>query len=320
MYKVSVIVPVYGTEQYIERCARSLFEQTLDDIEYIFVNDCTPDASIEILEDVINRYPNRKLHVHIINHNENKGLPSARQTGVYEAQGEYIAHCDSDDWVDVDMYRTLYEVAKSGNHDYVKCSHIITDGNGHNKIIVPLHKSVNVSKKQVISDLLLCKGWNSVWDTIVKRTLYTEDVKFAPYTMLEDFFLSTQLLIKAKSIYCIEKPLYYYYQNSNSICGRKDVSSYLKRVVQAKENILLIEGFIKDEYGSTLYKKELVSLKYIAYKLLYPIMNSNYYNYWNNLFPELKKQIFFSPYLSKLDKLKFYLVEFHLFEIFRKCL
>ena len=81
MPKLSVVIPVYGVEKYIERCARSLFEQTLDDIEYIFVNDCTKDGSIDILNAVINDYPARKEQVRIVHHEKNKGLPFARQSG-----------------------------------------------------------------------------------------------------------------------------------------------------------------------------------------------------------------------------------------------
>ena len=96
MPKVSVLVPVYGVEKYIERCARSLFEQTLDDMECIFVDDCTPDDSMQVLVKILSEYPRRKEQVKIIHHETNQGLPAARQSGLKIATGEYIAHCDSD--------------------------------------------------------------------------------------------------------------------------------------------------------------------------------------------------------------------------------
>ena len=107
MIKVSVIIPIYGVEQYIERCATSLFEQTLDNVEFIFVNDCTKDKSIENLKKVIEKYPKRKNYIQIINHNENFGLPTARRTGLGYVHGEYVAHCDSDDWLEPNAYETL---------------------------------------------------------------------------------------------------------------------------------------------------------------------------------------------------------------------
>ena len=103
MPKVSVIVPIYKVEPFIERCARSLFEQTLDDIEYIFVNDCTPDKSMEVLSRVLEDYPGRKEQVRIITMPVNSGLPKVRRAGLEVASGDYIIHCDSDDWVDRTM-------------------------------------------------------------------------------------------------------------------------------------------------------------------------------------------------------------------------
>ena len=89
MYLVSILVPVYGVEKYIERCARSLFEQTYENLEYIFVDDCTPDKSIEILKRVIEDYPNRKNQVRIIHHEHNRGLAAARNTALDAATSEF---------------------------------------------------------------------------------------------------------------------------------------------------------------------------------------------------------------------------------------
>ena len=111
MYKVSIITPVYNAGPYIERCARSLFGQTLDSLEYIFVNDCTPDNSMEVLAAVMEEYPERKPHVKILNHTVNTGQSGARKDGMAIASGEFIIHCDADDWVDLDTYERLYNKA-----------------------------------------------------------------------------------------------------------------------------------------------------------------------------------------------------------------
>lgn len=313
MIKVSVVVPVFGVEKYIRRCALSLLSQSMDDIEFIFVNDCTNDNSIRILDEVIAEFPARRNNVRIVNHDKNKGLPAARETGVRLAKGEYIAHCDSDDWVDLDMYKVLYEFAKSNDADYVKCSHMITDGNSYSIVKVPFNNSKVMDKNTVISSLLTCKGWNSVWDSLVKRTLYTEDIEFASSAMLEDFHLSTQLLIKAQRIAFVSKPLYYYYQNPNSICGKNDDASYIRRSIQAKENILLIEDFIKCEYGPNLFKNELVALKFVPYRLIFPIMSRDNYVNWNSLFNDIKLSLMWSTHISFTEKIMFYLIECHLY-------
>lgn len=94
--KVSVIVPIYKAEQFIERCVRSLMEQSMkDDIEFVFVNDCTPDQSMQILERVINDYPERNNQIVIWNNPENLGVTRSRKKGVELSNGEYIGWCDS---------------------------------------------------------------------------------------------------------------------------------------------------------------------------------------------------------------------------------
>ena len=106
---VSVIIPIYNVEKYIERCVRSLMEQTLNDIEYIFVNDCTPDRSIEILQRTIAEYPQRKKYIQILTHDRNRGSACARNNGVKAATGEYIIHCDMISWYVI----TLPNIRKS---------------------------------------------------------------------------------------------------------------------------------------------------------------------------------------------------------------
>ena len=136
--KVSVCIPVYGVEKYIERCARSLFEQTMKDgIEFIFVNDCTKDKSIEILEQVLGEYPERKEQVKIIHHEKNKGLVAARKTGLAHATGDYIIHCDSDDWVDLNLYETMYNKAVEVNADVVCCPFLQFFSAEKTKVIKP---------------------------------------------------------------------------------------------------------------------------------------------------------------------------------------
>ena len=96
--KVSICVPVYGVEKYIERCAISIFEQTYTNLECIFVNDCTKDNSIKILYNVIERYPQRREKIRIIQHDCNRGLAAARNTALEAASGDYILHVDSDNY------------------------------------------------------------------------------------------------------------------------------------------------------------------------------------------------------------------------------
>ncbi len=116
-FKVSVISPFYKVAPFIERCAESLLGQTLEDVEFIFVDDASPDESRELLEKVIARHPERDAR--IVTHEANKGLPAARNAGLAVATGEFIFHCDSDDWVEPDMLEKMYKAAADNGADYV---------------------------------------------------------------------------------------------------------------------------------------------------------------------------------------------------------
>ena len=121
MPKVSVIVAVYKMEPYIERCVRSLFCQTLDDMEFIFIDDASPDASISIVKEVLEEFPERKKQVKFVTHTANRGIAAVRQSGVDASEGEYIIHCDADDWVERDMYEVMYRAATETGADISGC-------------------------------------------------------------------------------------------------------------------------------------------------------------------------------------------------------
>lgn len=120
MIKLSVIVPFYGVEKYIARCAESLMRQTTqDDVEFIFVNDATKDNSFDVLQKVLTEYPEREEQVTILHHERNKGLPAARNTSLSIAKGKNIYHCDSDDYLERDVLEVLYRKADENKSDIV---------------------------------------------------------------------------------------------------------------------------------------------------------------------------------------------------------
>ena len=116
---VTILIPVYGVEKYIERCARSLFEQTYRDIEYLFIDDCTPDKSIDILKNVMAHYPERASHVTIIRHDVNRGLAAARNSAVANCKTEWVLHVDSDDWLERNAVELLVNKQEETGADIV---------------------------------------------------------------------------------------------------------------------------------------------------------------------------------------------------------
>ena len=118
MPKVSVIVPFYNVEGYIEKCLETLVNQTLKEIEIILVNDGSTDRSIEIVKKFIKEYPEKIVYLE----KENGGLSDARNFGLKHAKGEYIAFVDSDDYIEIDMYENMYNLAEKENSDMVECN------------------------------------------------------------------------------------------------------------------------------------------------------------------------------------------------------
>ena len=208
-YDVSVLVPVYNVSKFIERCVHTLFGQTYDNVQYIFVNDCTPDQSIEIIQKVLNEYPQRKEHVKIINHDKNRGLAAARNTGIENAGGEYVLHIDSDDYIELDMVELMFGKAKEEDADIVVC-----DFNIKWKKTQKIASQHFTDKDQYLRDILNTKAMPGVVNKLIRRILYLENgiFPFEGINLGEDYVTTPKLISKARRISKVNKPLYHYIQ------------------------------------------------------------------------------------------------------------
>lgn len=307
MPKVSVIIPIYQVEDFIERCARSLFEQTLDDMEYIFVDDCTPDESIKELEIVLNDYPHRVKQTKIIRHDKNMGLPYARKSGLTNAKGDFVAHCDSDDWVEPTIYEKLYKAAIEQHADVVVCDYFESDGLGVDKRIFASN-DVSASKC-MFKDALIQKISSSVWNKLVRRNLVPSDhIVYAESNMGEDYVLTIQNMYYAKKVAVVNEPLYYYYFNENSITKQMTAEKIFSRFEQSVRNMLPITKFMKQEGICEKYQKELDKLKFAKRNNLLPVIHDGkYYRIWKSTFPEINVRILWNPYIRFNEKLKYIL-------------
>ena len=316
MPKVSVIIPVYGVEKYIERCARSLFEQTLDDIEYIFVDDCSPDKSIVVLENIIKEYQSRlsKEHkfVRIEKMPQNSGLPNVRRYGIQQATGDYIAHCDSDDWVETDMYQQMYNEAKSNDSDVVVCDYIMTNGTSVIKKINACHAK---SPKQLIKNCLFQRDPWSLCNKLFKRKAYY-NIEYPKGAMGEDMVATIQLLWNCKTLSYINKPYYQYFYNSESITKICTRDSCINKFNQLSHNTTIVMNFIQKKKLDIELKDALVVYKNFIRSVLYPIVyEKKYFHIWNNMFPGLNKQVFQSKYVSVSEKCRVFLTMLHLYPL-----
>ena len=219
--KVSILVPIYGTELYIEKCARTLFEQTYDNIEFIFVNDCTRDNSVHVLKRVLEEYPLRKSQTRIIEHKENKGLAGSRLTGLQNATGEYVWCVDSDDYVLPNYLEMLIESIKYNHSEVAICEYNLVSESGN----FIRSQRLNEPKELTVIDgrTLLryyYKDGGSVnvvaWNKIYRRELFN-NIKFAKGKFYEDEYLLVPMFWRIKKVSLVRKKLYNYVQRPNSI-------------------------------------------------------------------------------------------------------
>lgn len=304
MIDVSILIPVYGVEDYIEKCARSLFEQTFENVEYVFVNDCTKDRSIEILKKVLCDYPGRRERVRIINHEINKGISCVRNTLLNHAKGEYIYFVDSDDWIEKDAIRYMYKKAKTEDIDVLICDFFINSMNLESNVEECEYikeRSFN-EKLGYLKYSISEEGYASLWKIFIKRELvidyelhFEENLKIC-----EDYVMCAKLFYYAKTIsYLPMAFLHYEKRNDNNL-------SYLgiSKMEEAKKAFNVVEIFFEKVHAYHSLVHELNKSKYMLkakYVLVQELFDCNRYHsyypdldhYWRYLsFPMRYKVLF----------------------------
>ncbi len=290
MPKVSVIIPVWNSENYIERCSRSLFEQTLDDIEFIFINDHTQDSSIDKLLDVINEYPQRKEQVQILHLPSNMGQARVRKLGILNASGDYVINCDSDDWVDLNTYKLLYDYAVDNDIDILFHNYYITDG--VNNTYIENESDFN-NCSNVIKDILSGKFKGSLCLTLIRRSLFANSSFIFPrHNMTEDSTALVQLLSCFPKIGHLSDPLYYYLQNNNSITKLMTEKQCKSRFKDCVGNTQLLEAFFQQN-NIMEYKDEMVLKRIDSMNQLLPCINSpGVLRMWKDAFPNMLATVY----------------------------
>ena len=238
--KVSVIVPVYNVESYLDKCLNSLAKQTLKEIEIIVVNDSTKDNSQDIIDKYQKKYPTIKGYI-----KENGGVSDARNYGIKKANGEYIAFVDGDDYVTYDMYEKMYNKAITNNFDMVVCdlNYVYDD-----KIV---EVSSNIEKDTTCVKDIYTTMYPCVWNKIFKRTLFDNDVYFKKGVWFEDVDFLYKLLPYVKNIGVVKEPFNQYVQRPGSITYTFD-----KRLYDYINNFNGLVEFYKDRNFYEEYKTQ----------------------------------------------------------------
>ncbi len=286
--KISVITPVYGVEKYIEKCLRSLFEQTMTDgVEFIIVNDCTPDKSMEIARCVIKEYP--CVSVKIVEHERNMGYSVVLQSGMDAATGDYTIYVDSDDWVEPDMLERMYAKAREDDADIVVCDYFVDYPRGRRVVRQP------AAETGVGNIELMLKGdlGGHLWSKLVRRSLYTDnDIRTVPgVDLMEDFLLCSKLFSFAGKVSYLPQAFLHYVQRPGAMTSKKS-SEKIKEIIDVVDRV---EQFMREcglserLHGFLVYRKFLTKLVFIKNNLW---RNSAEYS---TVYPELTLSMLSDP-------------------------
>lgn len=222
--KVSVCVPVYHVASYIVACVRSLMEQTLDDIEYIFVDDCSPDNSIDLLESTIAEYPDRKGWFTVLRNSENMGPGLSRKRAAEKATGEFVYFPDSDDWIEPDMLENMYTKAVEVGADIMRC-YILCHSKGQTQ---RMPGRIDFTLEEWRRHLIICENvYAGLTTSLFRRRIVDKAFEDFPVERLyafEDYLLSVKAYFYADKVAYIERDFYH--------CNVGNPNSVTKKITQ----------------------------------------------------------------------------------------
>lgn len=301
---VSICVPIYNVAPYIERCARSLFEQDYKNIEYIFVNDGSTDDSMPRLEAVLATYPERQSMVHIYHNDRNHGLAYTRRISIEKATGEYIVCIDSDDWVDKNYISSLIQEAIASQADIVDAPYI--EQYAGQQTYYPAYRHT----ASIFEDYLMDRV-NHLSGKIIKRSLFLEHHCFAPEGLnyLEDRIALLHLCHYAQKISAISDSVYHYERQESSISFAKNDYHFecLMRYWQETERLMQSWG-IWQQYQLVCLQKQIDDKSCLMLRCTADARKK-----YADIFRDYEKQ--YIPTLTKGVRIMAYLVHWHLWTL-----
>ena len=259
MPKVTVIVPAYNAEQYIEQCAKSLLAQTLDDIELIFINDGSTDKTPQIIETLIQGHDN----AHLFNQ-ENKGLYKTREVGLSKATGEYVGWCDADDFVEPKMYEKLYQAAATHGSEMAYCDYSW------------FPEKIKTKEKwfreyQGKADVNFVERNSQPWNKIVKRDLLERlDIGKHFVSCFDEIYI--EVLLTAKNPVAVKEKMYNYRVSNDTMSSSyTNVQHYQRFITASKKLKDVVQPIIKDNK----YWQDYFDYRIIYYTLMTMLVAAN---------------------------------------------
>lgn len=303
---VSVVIPVYNVKKYIKKCVNTIINQTYKNLEIILVNDGSTDGSEKVCQEL----KNEDKRITVINQ-KNQGLSAARNTGIKYAKGQYIQFVDSDDWIDCNCIKELYNCIKKYKSDIAICG-IIMSYPKYDKKMNWFDKNLCINNDDALIELLKNNNISShAWNKLYKIELF-DKIEFPIGKIYEDVRMMYKVFLKARKIAISNKYLYYYRQRSNSITTKIDINNKLEYIQAFKERYYYFEStYKKEKYTElALYSylnsilSSLVTLKYPRNQL------REHKEIINNEFKQLVKKsnyVIFKKYATKKEIVIFFI-------------
>lgn len=302
---ISVIVPIYKVEAYLDRCLESIVNQTYENLEIILVDDGSPDNCPQMCDD----WAKKDNRIKVI-HNENSGVSYARNAGFELSKGEFIAFVDSDDWICETYIQDLYIVMRDECCDVVECDYsLVNDENCKIDKISSVSMEIFTAEEALHCNLIGDKFGDVIWNRLYHRSVV--DVKFENGKFHEDVYWVYQVLAKAKKLAHINQTLYFYFQRNDGFTGEKYTFKRIDAVLAGE----LRSRYISDKYprlasiaqfqfiGMCMYhSQKLLESKIEEYEKFFKILHAkakNIGNEWkkqNNIFA--KQKMWLSLYLK----------------------
>lgn len=302
---VSVIIPVYQVEQYLNRCLITVTQQTYSNLEIILVDDGSSDSSPLICD----KWAKKDQRIKVI-HKRNTGLADARNVGLHNANGDYIAFVDSDDWVSVNMIQKLVTNLENTCSDMAVCQFINVLPNGQMQRNTPFGKSPQTFNqheflKHLLEDDVIT---NHVWRKLYKRNVIPDNV-FPKGKNFEDIYAMPYIVEKCKKIVCIDDAEYFYRFNEKSIVNNEQINTRFYAILHEINYIKQIEPTLTKKANEMLVLKELGIWRELISKRNNQIYKKKLKKYlcrakWNNV-PGYRNKFFLEiiKYCTPLDKL-----------------
>lgn len=280
--KISVIIPFRNSGRFICQCCKSLFGQTMKEVEYIFVDDGSTDSSLSTVKTVLESYPSRKGNVIIISHPTSHGVANSRQEALDIAKGEYIIHCDSDDYLDLNAFYTMYNAAINNKADIVAISFIYESRDS--KKNVAFRSNVFPSLNETPFDTLHF----SLCNKIIRKDLIARCCArfFEGIDCWEDLGFMTQLLVYKPKITILSEAMYHYRRGQSTTLTTGNMERVLNdHIKMAKALEKWFTDDMKEEFSQFLYL-----LKFSA-KIKYARKGTFNLVKWKTTFPEVNNRI-----------------------------